>query len=114
MYEYKATVVRVIDGDTVLLDLDLGFYMIARMSCRLAGLNSIELSQPGGSAAKTHLASLLPAGAALAVTSVKADKYAGRLVRLPPRHQGRPRSSCLRRCAMRMPARSICGRIARR
>jgi micrococcal nuclease len=78
MYEYKATVVRIVDGDTVLLDLDLGFYMVARMSCRLAGLNSIELNQPGGSAAKSYLASLLPVGSELIVNSVKPDKYAGR------------------------------------
>lgn len=78
MYEYKASVVRIVDGDTVLLDLDLGFYMIARMSCRLAGLNCIELNQPGGSAAKSYLASLLPVGAEVVVFSVKPDKYAGR------------------------------------
>jgi micrococcal nuclease len=78
MYEYKASVVRIVDGDTVLLDLDLGFYMLARMSCRLAGLNCIELNQPGGSAAKTYLASLLPLDAEVVVKSVKPDKYAGR------------------------------------
>lgn len=78
MYEYKASVVRVVDGDTVLLDMDLGFYTYVRMSCRLAGLNCRELNEPGGSAAKTYLASLLPIGAELIVNSVKPDKYAGR------------------------------------
>jgi micrococcal nuclease len=78
MYDYKATIVRVIDGDTVLMDVDLGFYTYSRMSCRLAGLNAIELNQPGGSQARTHLTTLLPQGTAVVVQSVKPDKYAGR------------------------------------
>jgi len=78
MYEYNATVVRVVDGDTVLLDVDLGFYMYARMSCRLAGINAIELNAAGGSQARGYLASLLPVGAKAVVASVKPDKYAGR------------------------------------
>jgi micrococcal nuclease len=78
MYEYKATVVRVVDGDTVLLDVDLGFYTYSRMSCRLAGINCRELNEPGGSQARGYLTSLLPVGAEVVVTSVKPDKYAGR------------------------------------
>lgn len=78
MYEYKAIVVRVVDGDTIILDVDLGFYTYVRMSCRLAGLNAIELSQPGGSQARTHLAGLLPDGTTVIVKSVKPDKFAGR------------------------------------
>jgi micrococcal nuclease len=78
MYEYNATVVRVVDGDTVLLDVDLGFYTYVRMSCRLAGINCRELNEPGGSQARTYLASMLTAGAGVVVTSVKPDKYAGR------------------------------------
>jgi micrococcal nuclease len=78
MYEYNATVVRVVDGDTVILDVDLGFYTYVRMACRLAGINSIELSQPGGSQARTHLAGLLPVGHKVTINSAKPDKYAGR------------------------------------
>lgn len=78
MYEYRAFVVRVIDGDTVIMDVDLGFYTYSRMSCRLYGINAIELNQPGGSAAHTHLAGLLPEGKGVIVKSVKPDKYAGR------------------------------------
>lgn len=78
MYDYRATVVRVIDGDTVILDVDLGFYMMARMSCRLTGINARELHDAGGAAARDHLAGLLPVGTSVVVSSVKPDKYAGR------------------------------------
>lgn len=78
MYDYRATVVRVIDGDTVIVDVDLGFYMVARMSCRLTGINARELHDAGGAAARDYLAGLLPVGISALVSSVKPDKYAGR------------------------------------
>jgi endonuclease YncB( thermonuclease family) len=76
-YVRSATVVRVLDGDTVILDVDLGFYMRARMSCRLAGINAPEHNQPGGPEAKAALTELLSRGD-VTVRSVHADKYAGR------------------------------------
>ncbi|UBF19236.1 micrococcal nuclease [Halorubrum phage HRTV-17] len=42
MYEYRAEVVRVIDGDTVVLDLDLGFYTRTRVTTRLLGVDTAE------------------------------------------------------------------------
>jgi endonuclease YncB( thermonuclease family) len=76
--EYPVAVVRVVDGDSVLVDVDLGFWMTARLSCRLALCNAIELGQPGGPQAKAHLAGLLPEGTVTTVRSVGVDKYAGR------------------------------------
>ena len=44
MYEYKAKVVRVIDGDTIVFDIDLGFNIIVKdESVRLAGINAPEV-----------------------------------------------------------------------
>lgn len=77
-WRFLATVVRVIDGDTVIVDMDLGFYVRVRLSCRLAGVNAIELAAPGGREAREHLATLLPEGASVVIDSVKVDKYAGR------------------------------------
>jgi endonuclease YncB( thermonuclease family) len=77
-YVYNATVVRVIDGDTVLLDVDCGFYVIIRQSCRLSGLNAIEHNKPGGPEATAHLLGMLPAGQPVVVRSAGVDKYAGR------------------------------------
>jgi len=42
MYTYKAFVTRVVDGDTIDCDVDLGFYMIARIRFRLARVNTPE------------------------------------------------------------------------
>ena len=43
MYTYKATVIRWIDGDTVLLDIDLGFNITRQERIRLARINAPEL-----------------------------------------------------------------------
>tara|TARA_R110002012_G_scaffold293058_1_gene488621 strand:- start:700 stop:1020 length:321 start_codon:yes stop_codon:yes gene_type:complete len=39
---YRGKIVRVVDGDTVDLDIDLGFYMHAKVRCRLDGVNTPE------------------------------------------------------------------------
>lgn len=47
MYEYKATVGRVIDGDTIIVDIDLGFHLTQHgMAIRLAGLDTPEIRGP--------------------------------------------------------------------
>jgi len=44
MYEYKATVISVYDGDTVTVDIDLGFGIVLRkQKLRLYGLNTPEV-----------------------------------------------------------------------
>ena len=78
-FQYPARVVRVVDGDTVILDVDLGFHLwLQNQSFRLLGLNAREKAETGGAEAKAHLTSLLPAGLSIRVTSVKVDKYGGR------------------------------------
>lgn len=89
MFEYKAILVRTIDGDTVLLDLDLGFGLWRRAkragevttsttAYRLSRINAPELSDPGGPESKEALAGFL--GTKLLVASTqKADGF-GRYV----------------------------------
>lgn len=43
MYEYKAQFVRVIDGDTVTLEIDLGLHVRKVETVRLYGINTPEL-----------------------------------------------------------------------
>ena len=44
MYEYRATVVSVYDGDTVTVDIDLGFgIVLKKQKLRLYGLNTPEV-----------------------------------------------------------------------
>lgn len=61
MYEYKAKLVKVHDGDTVTLDIDLGFNQWMRKPCRLFGINAPELKDRPIEAAKARhrLAELL-------------------------------------------------------
>lgn len=74
-----AHVVRVIDGDGVVLDVDLGYNLWVRgQSFRLAGCNAREHTMPGGREATLNLAALLPPGTAVTLTSVKPDKFGGR------------------------------------
>lgn len=43
MYIYNCKVIRVIDGDTIVLDIDLGFHITIRRSCRLLKYNAPEI-----------------------------------------------------------------------
>jgi micrococcal nuclease len=51
MYEYRATVLRVLDGDTVELLVDLGFKVHTRQVVRLEGVDAPKLEQIGGNPA---------------------------------------------------------------
>lgn len=62
MYLYNATVVKVVDGDTVDLDIDLGFYMKTRQRIRLANIDAPEMrgkEKQQGKEAKAFLKELL-------------------------------------------------------
>ena len=43
MYEYKAKIVKVYDGDTVTAEIDLGFNVIIKEKIRLSGINAPEV-----------------------------------------------------------------------
>ncbi len=74
MYEYAANLVRVVDGDTVILDVSLGFNTWLRsVRFRLARINAPELSTPAGQEAKAWLAGLN--FSALRIKSTKQDDY---------------------------------------
>ncbi len=71
MYEYNATVTKVVDGDTVDLSCDLGFRIFSRDRFRLLGIDTPERGQPGWAEATAALKELLPYGA---VVKVKTDR----------------------------------------
>ena len=45
MHTYKAKLVRCIDGDTIDVEIDLGFYLTAKIRCRLIGVDTPERGQ---------------------------------------------------------------------
>ncbi len=58
-FTYKATCHRIIDGDTFVADIDVGFHTIRREPLRLRGWNAAELDQQIGPSAKLLLGALL-------------------------------------------------------
>ena len=54
MFEYNAMIVRVIDGDTVEADIDLGFYVTTRVKLRLDGIDTPEIFRPSNSEERNH------------------------------------------------------------
>ena len=77
MYEYKVTILKVIDGDTIDAKVDLGFRVSMEMRFRLAGINAPELSTQSGKASKARLQEWLPVGSIATVRSQKdrQEKY---------------------------------------
>lgn len=77
MYQYDATLDRVVDGDTVFLGVDMGFHIHATIDFRLARINAPEMKGTtllAGQAAKDALAKFLASGS-LRIHTQKADKY---------------------------------------
>jgi micrococcal nuclease len=69
-YQYKATVIDVHDGDTVRLDVDLGFRVHFNLQSRLYGINAPELNTVEGRRARSHLLFLLGAGDATPTNTI--------------------------------------------
>jgi micrococcal nuclease len=59
MYEYKAEVYNVVDGDTVDVIVDLGFKIYTKQRIRLAGIDTPERGQPGYAEATARLKELV-------------------------------------------------------
>jgi micrococcal nuclease len=59
MFEYQAKLVRIVDGDTVVLDVDLGFHVTIQEKFRLAGINAPEIDTAEGRDAKKFIAAHL-------------------------------------------------------
>jgi endonuclease YncB( thermonuclease family) len=80
-YRYDCIVARWHDGDTVVVDIDLGFGVwLHEVAIRLLGINANELNTPAGKEALAYAASLAPPTTRLMLVSYKdrADKYGGR------------------------------------
>lgn len=75
MYEYQGTVVNVVDGDTLDLNIDLGLETHRIIRVRLNGIDCPELKTDEGKAAKAFTERwLAPLGAALPIFIVRTYK----------------------------------------
>ena len=81
MYEYKCTILRIVDGDTIDVNIDLGFNMwIHRERIRVSGIDAPEMrtkdkvTKVFGKASKEYVQSLLPIGSTQIVKNKKKKK----------------------------------------
>jgi len=88
MYQYKAIITKVIDGDTVDVDIDLGFEVWLRnQRIRLYGIDTPEsrtsdkVEKVFGNLAKDKILSFCPVGAKI-VLQTKADDSRGKYGRI--------------------------------
>lgn len=85
MYTYKAKLVRVIDGDTIDAEIDLGFNVLIRQRIRLYGIDTPEartrdlVEKEKGLAAKQRLTEILPKEFIVETVLNKRGKY-GRIL----------------------------------
>lgn len=81
MYTYKAKCIRVIDGDTIVAEVDLGFDTFKKVKVRLMGIDAPETrtrdleEKKRGFAAKEYLEDVFATSKELTLVSNKVDKY---------------------------------------
>jgi micrococcal nuclease len=85
MFQYKAHVVRVVDGDTLWVDVDLGFFLRQSMNLRLKGLNTPEtrgVERPEGLKVKEFVTETLAQCPAIVINTYKLGKFGRYIVDL--------------------------------
>jgi micrococcal nuclease len=80
MYQYKAKILKVLDGDTVDIDLDLGFNIVlSNQRVRMAGIDTPESrtvdkeEKIRGTLSKKKLAEKLPIGSWAMIETMRPD-----------------------------------------
>lgn len=85
-YEYRVLeVIRVVDGDTVDLRLDLGFHLSAALRFRLLDIDTPERGKPGWAEATHYTTMWLFAHMDLWAVTEKADSFGRWLARIESR-----------------------------
>lgn len=74
LYTYKATVIRVIDGDTLDVCIDIGFYSKIVLRLRLRGINAPEITTAAGRRAKRYVEKRIPPGSVIVMKTYKYDQ----------------------------------------
>lgn len=90
---YTGYVVRVIDGDSIVADIDMGLYMWKKdVNIRLAGINTPEVrgeERPKGLIAKAKVEEVLSPGQEIGILSIaRPDKYGRLLAYIELEHNG--------------------------
>lgn len=78
-YIYKSTVLRIIDGDTIELDVDCGFHLKLSMHGRLLGVDTPETrgeTKEQGLISKEFVETVIPPGSKIIIRTEKDDALA--------------------------------------
>jgi len=75
IYTYKAKVLRLIDADTLVVEVDCGFKIYIEQTLRLAGIDAPELRTGQGARALRFARKELQKCAFVVIKTYKADKY---------------------------------------
>lgn len=79
MFQYEAVIKRVVDGDTLVVDIDLGFFVRIEQIVRLARINTPEAVAWGADGindpAQAYIFSNCPPGCTVIVQITRKEKY---------------------------------------
>ncbi|NBV05693.1 MAG: DUF1016 family protein [Proteobacteria bacterium] len=75
IYTYKASLKRIVDGDTLHVTLDLGFGILHEETLRLTGINAAEVKSDGGTKATEGLKKILQQHEFFVVRTSSTDTY---------------------------------------
>jgi micrococcal nuclease len=85
-YKFRGTVARVVDGDTLDVNLDLGFHINHRIRVRLLGVDTPEVFGANaceeGKEASLYVKALCPTESTIFVATYKTGKYGRWLARI--------------------------------
>lgn len=98
MHTYMAKVVRVVDGDTIDVDIDLGFSIVSRQRLRLARIDAPEVrgeSKARGTKATEYVEDKLHGFPGVIVTTTKGKEKYGRYIAEVVIHTGENLSDLL-------------------
>ena len=77
LYQYQAKILKVIDGDTIKVEFDLGFHIKFSETIRLFGINTPEIhgiNKDNGIKSKLRVEQLLPVGIMVVIETIKDEK----------------------------------------
>lgn len=79
MFQYEATLLKIIDGDTLRLNIDLGFHVTIEATVRLARINTPEIvsftAKGIDDPAKRFIMQNLPVGSVCVAEITRTEKY---------------------------------------
>jgi micrococcal nuclease len=76
LYYYRATLVRVVDGDTIDVNIDLGFdYITTRRRLRLLGVDTPERGEPDYTKATEVTKDILGSTKSIIVRTISKDSF---------------------------------------